>query len=147
MLLAALIAKGEGLSDSMTKLLLLCCSYHDIGRINDRRDNEHGARSAALINAGPLKEKFLCYGEDALKISLAAIEAHSVSDKHRLKVAETYGIGGRLLDDYMLLSACLKDADNLDRVRIYDLDPSHLRSVTALSLCDDAQWIYRQYRE
>ena len=46
MLLGALIAHGEQLPQDITRLLLLCCSYHDVGRVNDWMDRKHGRRSA-----------------------------------------------------------------------------------------------------
>ena len=50
-MLGALIAMGEGFSMDDTRLALFCCSYHDIGRSNDRRDDDHGTVSAGMIIA------------------------------------------------------------------------------------------------
>ena len=48
-LLGALIAWKVSLSDADMQLLMAACSYHDIGRIDDSVDNEHGRRSAEML--------------------------------------------------------------------------------------------------
>jgi len=145
MLLGALIAHGEALPADITRLLLLCCSYHDVGRINDWVDNQHGQRSADKILSGPLQMKFSRFSALDFSIALAAISAHSISDMQLEPMMNLYSIPAGLRPRCRLLAHRLKDADNLDRVRIHDLDPRHLRCPTAIALADDAQWIFDNY--
>lgn len=147
MLLGALIAHGEGLDRELTRLLLLCCSYHDVGRVNDWVDNRHGQRSAERILDSALQQKFASIDEADFPLCLAAISAHSVSDSRREQTGRAFGIDEAQMPRYMLLSACLKDADNLDRVRIHDLDPSHLRCPTARALPSTARWIFESFSQ
>lgn len=120
MLYGAMIAQDRGFDEEWTRLLLMCCSYHDIGRHNDKYDLEHGRLSAEKIGASCLKELF---SKPAL--AQAAIHAHAVPDSEMEGIRNIYGEVDR--DEYILLTSCLKDADNLDRVRIYDLDTGFLR--------------------
>lgn len=145
MLLGALIAHGEGLPPDISRLLLLCCSYHDVGRVNDWMDRKHGQRSAEIISSGRLKENFSAFSADDFSLALAAICAHSLSDKMILDTAERYSVARELHGRYTLLARSLKDADNLDRVRICDLNPAYLRSLSAKAMVFDAQWIFDRF--
>lgn len=127
-ILGAYVAKGENYSEEETKLLLLCCSYHDIGRSNDKRDDEHGPKAGEMIMAGRVAAMNKL-SDDKRKIAAAAISVHSQSDTTAPMYEEKYGIEDHEL--FMKMMRGLKDADNLDRVRIRDLDTSHLRSDTA----------------
>lgn len=147
MLLGALLAQGEQLSAELTRLLLLCCAYHDVGRVSDWLDRKHGERSAEKIANGSLKEKFAGFSPEDFNIALAAICAHSLSDKDMGLVFEHYRVPSELEERCTLLSCRLKDADNLDRVRLGDLNPKYLRCDTAKALVDDAQWIFDNYRQ
>lgn len=147
MLLGALIAHGEKLPQDITRLLLLCCSYHDVGRVNDWMDRKHGQRSAEKISSGKLKEKFSGFSDDDLNICLAAICAHSLNDKVMADVAEQFSVPLELRQRYALLACSLKDADNLDRVRIRDLNPAYLRSLSARAMAPDAQWIFDRFNQ
>ena len=49
------------------------------------------------------------------------------------------------MDHYLELMACLKDADNLDRVRVDDLDVSHLRHRISVDLAPFAKVLYARY--
>ena len=126
--LGAYVAKGERYSEEETKLLLLCCSYHDVGRSNDKRDDGHGPKAAEMIMAGRVTAMNEL-PDERKKIAAAAISVHSQSDTTAPMYEEKYGIEDHEL--FMKMMRGLKDADNLDRVRIRDLDTSHLRSDTA----------------
>ena len=76
MLFGALLAMEESLSREDTVLLLLGCSYHDVGRINDRQDDDHGRRSAEQIG----RITGLPEGED-LNLLRVMAEAHSLDDE------------------------------------------------------------------
>lgn len=146
MLLGAFISQALELSAHECRMLLLCCSYHDIGRSNDFRDNEHGNVAAKKLMASNMKRKFSGYSAEDFKIMQAAITLHSMSDKEIDNVAHRYGLEPRSMDRYYRVAKCLKDSDNLDRVRLHDLDTKHLRHVESIGMVSDAQWIYDAYR-
>ena len=146
MLLGAMISQALALSVHECKMLLLCCSYHDIGRSNDFRDDEHGNVAAKKLMSSAVKPKFRGYSAEDFKIMQAAITLHSIRDKEIDNVAHRYGLEARSMDRYYRVAKCLKDSDNLDRVRIHDLDTKHLRHPESIDMADDAQWIYDAYR-
>lgn len=145
MLFGAFISQALELSAHECRMLLLCCSYHDIGRSNDFRDNEHGNVAAKKLMASNMKRKFSGYSAEDFKIMQAAITLHSMSDKEIDKVAHRYGLEPRSMDRYYRIAKCLKDSDNLDRVRLHDLDTKHLRHAESVDMVSDAQWIYDAY--
>lgn len=134
--LGAYVAKGEGYTEEETELLLLCCSYHDIGRVNDKRDDEHGPLAAEKIMRGEVKALNAVSAEKRA-IAAAAISVHSQSDTTAPAYEKLYDIKDHEL--YMKMMRSLKDADNLDRVRLKDLDTKHLRSATAHKGVDFAE--------
>lgn len=146
MLLGAMISQALELSAHECRMLLLCCSYHDIGRSNDFRDYEHGNVAAKKLMPPTMKSKFRGYSAEDFKIMQAAITLHSMSDKEIDNVAHRYGLEPHSMDRYYRVAKCLKDSDNLDRVRIHDLDTRHLRHHESIAMADDAQWIYDAYR-
>ena len=146
MLLGAMISQALALSVHECRMLLLCCSYHDIGRSNDFRDDEHGNVAAKKLMSSAMKPKFRGYSAEDFKIMQAAITLHSIRDKEIDNVAHRYGLEARSMERYYRIAKCLKDSDNLDRVRIHDLDTKHLRHPESIDMADDAQWIYDAYR-
>ena len=146
MLLGAMISQALALSVHECRMLLLCCSYHDIGRSNDFRDDEHGNVAAKKLMSSAMKPKFRGYSAEDFKIMQAAITLHSIRDKEIDNVAHRYGLEARSMERYYRVAKCLKDSDNLDRVRIHDLDTRHLRHPESIDMADDAQWIYDAYR-
>ena len=147
MLLGALIARNESLSPADARLLLRCCACHDLGRVNDLADAEHGARSAAMLASEAFAYARADLPDRDLPILYAAVAAHSVSDRRRREMGERYGVAPTDFARYGEIAACLKDADNLDRVRLHDLDPSHLRHEESLALIPLAEALYRKYRQ
>lgn len=145
MLLGALIAKAEKLSLHETNLLLFACSYHDIGRANDSKDDLHSRRSAMMIAEKGLWERFGEDSEDELRAIQAAICTHSVNDAMFDELAEEFGVKEELMPLCKTVCFCLKDADNLDRVRLYDLDTKHLRHESSLNLVKTAQYLFEEY--
>jgi len=145
LLLGALIAWKESLDRHGTEMLLYACSYHDIGRINDYRDDEHGSRSAEL-----LKTERFTWLRDSLnkqdqRILLAMIAAHSHSDQDMFGIGQRYQVADENMTRYMKLASCLKDADNLDRVRLHDLDTSRLRHPSSVDLVPFAEALFHKY--
>ena len=145
-LLGAMISQTLELSAHECRMLLLCCSYHDIGRSNDFRDTEHGNVAAKKLMASNMKRKFSGYSAEDFRIMQAAITLHSMSDKEIDNVAHRCGLEVRSMDRYYRIAKCLKDSDNLDRVRLHDLDTKHLRHAESIDMVSDAQWIYDAYR-
>lgn len=141
MLLGAIIAMQQGFTPRETELLLIACSYHDIGRIDDSRDDLHGKRSADALPA-------LFPGLEAkeLRCLQAAIATHSTKDTLLDSKAAEYKVDAESMDLCRLLCKGLKDADNLDRVRLRDLDIRHLRFDESKRMKQTAEEIYRIYR-
>ena len=135
----ALIAQNENFTPLETDLLLLSCSYHDIGRIDDRYAPEHGTNSAKLIEEGKV-EALNCYEGDYINIIKAAIAAHSDHDSNMELYLNRFKVIDKSL--FYKIARALKDADNLDRVRIGDLNTDYLRTETAKQLPDFAQDLF-----
>ena len=139
MLFGALIAKNEKLGPTETRDVLLCCSYHDIGRTDDRYDVGHGRQSAEKIRDSERLRSLFADPEAAM----AAIHAHSIPDGEAEDAPLIYNV--KDLDRSKLYTVCLKDADNIDRVRIYDLDVSFLRFAGTRAMVPLAWWVLDAY--
>lgn len=146
MLLGAMIAQALEMSMHESRMLLLCCSYHDIGRSNDMYDTEHGNVAAKKLMTPDMKGKFRGYSAEDFKIIQAAITLHSRRDKEIDNVAKEYGLAAGSMARYYRVAKCLKDSDNLDRVRLGDLDTRHLRHQESIDMVPDAQWIFDTYK-
>lgn len=138
MLLAAIIAMEQGFTERETKLLLIACSYHDIGRINDDKDDWHGKRSADKLPAIPGLE----ISKEELRCLQAAIATHSRKDAFIDSFMREYEVPDENAELCRLLCRALKDADNLDRVRLGDLDVKRLRFPESRALKKTAEAIY-----
>ncbi len=137
MLHGAVAAMEEGLTPADARLLLAACAYHDVGRVDDTLDDEHGLRSAQRIG------ELTGYAGEELKLLQAAVEAHSRPDRQMDAVIAKYAPA-----DYARcrrLAELLKDSDGLDRVRVGDLDPRFLRRPGAADRADFARRLYRLY--
>ncbi len=134
----AFCALEEPLSPQDTRLLLLACAYHDVGRENDTLDELHGWRAAQRLPAITGLT-----GED-LKLVQAAVDAHSRSDAALGPTVEGYHLAD--LRRGLTLAELLKDADGLDRVRIWDLNPAYLRRETSRQRAAFAKELYLRYQ-
>ena len=143
MLLGAIIAMQQRFSVRETELLLIACSYHDIGRKDDWEDREHGKRGADALAELSLPG---LDGEE-LKCIQAAVATHSTGDEYLDSFACDYGVPDERMGLCRLLCKALKDADNLDRVRLYDLDVKRLRFAESKSLKPAAEAIYQIWRQ
>lgn len=101
--------------------------FHDVGRVDDGRDAEHGRRSAEWVQA---------HGA-TLAPDLTPEQLQRVVDCCQWHVARDHDI-----QDMTVELRCLKDADGLDRVRIHDLDPLYLRTLDARRYVEDAWALY-----
>lgn len=140
MLLGAIIAMQQGFSARETELLLIACSYHDIGRRDDSADKWHGKRGADYLPLIPLPE----ISKEELRCVQTAIATHSARDSLIDSFAEEYGVGDEDIALCRLLCKALKDADNLDRVRIHDLNTNRLRFAESKKMKPTAEAIYYQ---
>lgn len=128
MLMAALIAWQEDVTEAFLQQYLLACSYHDVGRYFDGLDLDHGSRSAEK-----LADLTGYQGEILLELK-AAVAAHSQPDHLMEDMIALYSPAD--LKKTRCLACLLKDADNLDRVRLGDLKPEFLRHTSAKALVD-----------
>lgn len=137
LLFAALLAWREDLSAQDVQSLLLAASYHDVGRVDDSYDTEHGTRSA-----GKLSELTGCTGETLLALQ-GAVAAHSRPDSMLEHTVAEYHPAD--FGHAVRMARLLKDADGLDRVRIRDLNPEFLRHENARSLVPFAEHLFDLY--
>lgn len=126
LLFAALIAWQEGLAEDMVRQLFRAACYHDVGRTFDGLDFYHGARSALRL------EELTGQTGEALIELKAAVTAHAHPDTDMVGILKSFQP-----QDYARtekLTCLLKDADNLDRVRLGDLDAKFMRHDAAKAL-------------
>lgn len=119
---AYFISYIEKINKEDLRIVLDGCKYHDIGRINDLKDDLHGKRGANMII------DYINY-ED-INYLQAIIEIHSIDESNIDMIVKKYDVNKKRFDKMFKI---LKDADNLDRVRLdktknYSwLDPNYLR--------------------
>jgi len=125
LLLALLMAYLDKLSDQQTRILAYASVYHDIGREHDGKDDYHGYDSYEKATEQGLLSRL---PDQEICIVKELIERHAIDDTLAFsleKVAED------IRDEVRLLLRYFKDADNLDRVRIHDLNIDYLRTDIA----------------
>lgn len=130
------------LNEADKKLLCLASIYHDIGRVNDGPDPEHGRRSWQKAVHKPLVEEL---SDEERAILSFIIENHCLDDRVGLANVSQY-----LIQDQQRACRLLKvfkDADGLDRVRIYDLNPAWLRNEEARQLSSAAWTLFKKEGE
>jgi len=107
-------------------LICIAAVYHDIGRINDNLDPQHGILSyKKAVKAGLIR----CEKPEEQETVRFLIENHCISDQEAYNRLPYYNINNhkKTLDLYEVF----KDADGLDRIRINDLNIKHLRTEAA----------------
>ena len=112
--LAMELAKYYNVPERDKKNLAIACCYHDIGRLHDATDDEHGAISSEKMLKMKLEQQHNLTPDD-LSVVLDLIVYHSMDDELWLD------------DDNLLIYQILKDADALDRLRFDDLNVKYLR--------------------
>ena len=137
MVLGALLAQRAQLDENITQLLMYACAYHDVGRVDDSVDDEHGLRAALQV------EELTGLAGQPLHCLQAAVEAHSRPDERMGDVLTKYGVAD--VAYAWPLAKLLKDADGLDRVRLDMLDPSYLRHAFTPPLENTAWVLWRHY--
>lgn len=138
LLFGGLIAMQNGCNEEDTQLLLTACSYHDIGRIDDSLDDDHGKRSSEKLPS------VISLPTEDMAIVRAAIYAHSIDDSRMEDVISSFAITDK--QRALNIARMLKDADALDRVRVYDLDPNYLRFPCSCQYVDFAYNLYKYYQ-
>ena len=124
--LAEQISSHYDLTGEEEQILALAVCYHDIGRVHNEVDRKHGMLSCVkLCNLGLLDAVNLSNEDKDLILRL--ITAHCLDDSAFVGTERE-----------ALLFRILKDADGLDRVRIFDLDPFYLRLDESKELTDFA---------
>ena len=126
LLFAALIAWKEDLEEEDVRQYFHAACYHDVGRTFDGFDLYHGARSALKLEELTGKT-----GERLVELQ-AAVTAHAHPDADMETILRSFQP-----EDYprtVELTCLLKDADNLDRVRLKDLDAKFMRHEAAKAL-------------
>ncbi|HQZ41111.1 MAG TPA: hypothetical protein PLH72_18965 [Vicinamibacterales bacterium] len=106
---------------------------HDLARRHDGRCYRHGGHAARRLREEPALQQRL---RDAglVEADLPAIEAAVTAHSAPGEMKPTH--------EHWPLTALLKDADGLDRVRLGDLDPRYLRHPEAHGMIDFAQALF-----
>ena len=133
LLLSLLISHHEGFDDQDKEIMAYCSIFHDIGRMNECEDEEHGYRSVKKIGCIEDLKDDMYLDDEEYAIMEFIIEYHCKDDD---KAFEDLNKNTKVKDKQraIRLIKAFKDADNLDRVRISDLDVSYLRTDTAKKL-------------
>jgi hypothetical protein len=107
---------------------------HDIARRHDGRSARHGADAWARLADLPDVRALFARG------------GVRDEDYPAIQSAVTHHSAGEPLpaDPFWQLTALLKDADGLDRVRLGDLDPTYLRHLEARTMARFAEQLYRE---
>ncbi|MEN6326400.1 MAG: hypothetical protein ABFD18_09395, partial [Syntrophomonas sp.] len=139
LLLSLIISYLEKYNEEERTLLCLASIYHDIGRVNDGYDPDHGIASyQKLIDENLLA---LANNQDQ-EILRFLVQNHAIPDQSAYKKLNHYDLGD--VDRTLRLYDAFKDADGLDRVRIKDLNPEYLRTRSAYRLILAAHQLYSQ---
>lgn len=101
---------------------------HDVGRVDDGPDLDHGMRSAAWMKNN-LQDKI---SPETLDVATYIVHWHVPHDEEAPEMIRELQV--------------LKDADGLDRVRLGDLNPEFLRTDVAPQLVDIATKLERLSR-
>lgn len=134
LLMSGLIAKGENLDCEDVLQYFRAASYHDVGREHDGLDLTHGSRSALKLEA------ITGLTGEPLRELQGAVAAHSQPDYKLEEMVRSFEP-----EDFsraVELARLLKDADNLDRVRLPDLNPDYLRHQSAKDLADFSYYLF-----
>ncbi len=103
-------------------------ALHDVRRANDQMDLQHGERAAQWILENHRRGFLSELSEQQISKLVYCCTWHVPDDAR--------------IPEIIPELVCLKDADGLDRVRIFDLDPSFLRTSCAKALTDSAQRLF-----
>jgi hypothetical protein len=140
LLLNIIIGLLQGCSEKQLNILCTAALYHDIGRINDNVDPQHGRESFRKAeDLGVLTGLDSSEGQ----ILKYIIENHCISDRQARELLPDYGLSDQKEVQYLF--NIFKDADGLDRVRINDLDSRQLRTEAGKKLILLARELYHNF--
>lgn len=139
LLLSLIICFLENFDEKDQAILGLASIYHDIGRKNDGYDPDHGVASYNKLVDEQLEKINDIHENEILKF---LVQNHAIPDQSAYKKINRYD----LIDvkRTLRLYDAFKDADGLDRVRLKDLNPEYLRTVSAQRLILAAHQLYSQ---
>lgn len=135
--LALAISYMEDMTEENRAIIIMGAKYHDIGRGHDTTCLDHGAYGYIKMKRLGLLDKVSSKDEEIIKY---IIENHCIDDLDAYENVKDYNVED--INHAMELLNILKDADNLDRVRIDDLDISYLRTNSAKELVEIAYELY-----
>lgn len=121
----------RNLNERNMKILLDSCLYHDIGRVNDLKDDSHGLVAANKMQE-VMKDDPFYKDQDNLNTLKCVIDFHSTLDSHLEFMPDNYDVLDK--SSAIELMKLIKDSDGLDRVRLSmgnnfsELNPSYLRT-------------------
>ena len=118
------LVRFELLPDPQKTILAYAGLYHDIGRLNNGREQNHGFNSYKKIIEYDLLGGVNLNTEE-FEIMKYIIEQHCIDDEAGHKAIKGYNIEN--VEVAKLLYEMFKDADNLDRVSLGDFDKKYLR--------------------
>ena len=127
------LVEATGFVEEMPRLWA-AVYLHDIARRHDGTERGHGANAWARLPELPAVRALLERGgvrEEDLPAIAAAVTRHSNGEARE---GEPHG---RLIE-------LLKDADGLDRVRLYDLDVRYLRTPAARTMRPFAEQLFEE---
>lgn len=140
LLLSLILSHLNNLRESDVDSLVQASLYHDIGRTHNGTCYEHGIKSYEKMNElGLVKVN----GESA-KILKFVVENHCIQDAVAFENVEDYQFEDQ--DRALELFKIFKDCDNLDRVRLGDLDVNYLRNEFSPRLVHVAEQLLRDVR-
>lgn len=131
------------------KILIYASCFHDIGRYDDKMNDDHGIKSFEKLQNlyvfDEIKEE-LC--DDDIKIFQFIIENHNIDDEYGIKNLPKYNIKNE--EKTIKIYKFLKDSDGLDRVRLKKylpkdiidkflgevINPNYLRIASSKNLID-----------
>lgn len=142
LLLSLTMSRIHKLSLRQEQILVFCSLYHDIGRKHDGVDPRHGLTSSK--NIIDIKNRMELDHKEDFPVASMIIRHHSVDDRlaAREQEKQTTHWNSHQIQLLKKLFPLFKDADNLDRVRVNDLDYRYLRHEESLQLSGFATKLY-----
>lgn len=128
----------EGRTLAQCRVLEFCAIFHDIGRVHDGRDPMHGALSVEKLR----RNDFFGLEEFDTPLVHYIITNHCITDSVAYGNVADYAVADR--EEAVVLLKTFKDADNLDRVRLGDLDARYLRHESSKGLLGLAEGLLRE---
>lgn len=131
MLETAILVNKLGLTNQDSKILLAAAKYHDIGVQNDESDKEHGRRSVEKLNHE--LDNFSEADKEIIKfiiIEHALDKKENEEDINKLPTAKQ--------KKFKELLSYFRDIDELEKVRLYDMNPNNLENEVSKHLINIA---------